>query len=93
MNFCMEAIKFLDLNIIKHQDGHLLSSLYRKPKGNTTLEASSFHYLPLLNSIPYGQYIQAKRNCSTDALFEEEAANLRVRLRACGYSSFEKGLS
>lgn len=77
----MESITFLDLAISKHPEGHLLTSLYQKSTaGNTIFEALSFHYKPLLNPIPFGQYVQAKRNCSNDTLYEKETATLRARL-------------
>lgn len=84
----MESITFLDLAISKHPEGHLLTSLYQKSTaGNTIFEALSFHYKPLLNPIPFGQYVQAKRNCSNDTLYEKETATLRARLWASGYSN------
>lgn len=79
MNYSFSSITFFDLSISKNPDWHLFSDLYRKPTaGNTILEASSFHPKPLLASIPYGQYIRAKQNCSSDVLFEKEAAVLRA---------------
>lgn len=44
----------------------------------------------LVNSIPYGQYLRLKRNCSSEDNFNQEAQALRMRLLECGYS--KKGL-
>lgn len=51
------------------------------------LNATSSHPAPLIASIPYGQYLRLKRNCSEGAHFESEARALRLRLRLRGYSN------
>lgn len=63
------------------------TTLFRKPTaGNTLLHASSFHPTPLLNSIPYSQYLRLRRICSQEADFKTEADALRIRLTMRGYS-------
>lgn len=53
-----KCANFLDLQILVDADGTLCSSLYRKPSsGNTILHASSAHPQPLLDSIPYNQFL------------------------------------
>lgn len=65
----------------------LSCKLFRKSTaGNTVLHSSSFHPRPLVNSIPYSQYLQIKRNCSNEADFKQEAKGLKRRLSERGYS-------
>lgn len=87
MKHDIASIDFLDISIIKDVDGHLHTNLFRKPTaGNTILHSSSFHPYPLIRSIPYGQYLRLRRNCSKISDFQIEANKLRDRLIARGYS-------
>lgn len=87
MVFSDTSITFLDLSITKSTDGSLSSGLYRKETaGNTILHASSSHPKSLVASIPYGQYLRLRRNCSNDTDFAREANKLRERLLERGYS-------
>lgn len=80
-------IKFLDIYIHKDTNGILTSSLYRKPTaGNGILHATSFHPNNLVRSIPFGQYLHVRCNCSDKVTFKKEANELRSRLLAQGYS-------
>lgn len=82
-----EKITFLDLTIYKDELGNISSGLYCKPTaGDTLLHASSYHHKPLINSIPYRQYLRLKRNCSSDEDFQREALALRGRFLERGYS-------
>lgn len=77
MSFDKKCITFLDVEIYKGENGKLCSKLYRKPTvGNTILDASSFHPQPLIDSIPYNQYLRTKRNCTDGKTFVKEAAKL-----------------
>lgn len=91
LSFTMECsqikINFLDLQIHLDCDGTLHSSLYRKPSsGNTILHAASAHPQPLLDSIPYSQFVRLRRNCTLDSDFHQAANDLYERLRRRGYS-------
>lgn len=88
MNFSDTSITFLDLNITKFSDGSLSSGLYHKETaGNAILHTSSSYPKALILSIPYGQYLRLRRNCSTDTQFIHEANSLRHRLFDRGYST------
>lgn len=87
MNYSVESITFLDLTISKLLDGYLVVYTENRQQGIPSWKLLASIINHLLNSILYGQYIRARRNCSTDALFEIEAATLCVRLRVCGYSN------
>lgn len=78
---------FLDFLIRKDNNGYISSALYRKPTaGNTMLHDTSAHPASLICSIPYGQYLWLKRNCSDIDVFETEAKCLHDRLHAKGCS-------
>ncbi|KAM9316432.1 uncharacterized protein PAF06_007451 [Gastrophryne carolinensis] len=80
-------ITFLDIEIFKDQEGHITTTLFRKEtSANTILRATSSHpSYSLLKSIPYAEFIRAKRNCTTEESFDREARNIRSRLQAKGY--------
>ena len=81
------SITFLDVRLYVDASRHLCSTLFRKSTaGNTILHADSSHPLSLKNSIPFGQYLRLRRNCSNDVLFLEEAGKLQDRLLCRGYS-------
>ncbi|KAM9305503.1 uncharacterized protein PAF06_014064 [Gastrophryne carolinensis] len=83
-------ITFLDITINKDTTGHITTTLYRKETAaNTTLRASSSHPSHLLKSIPYGEYLRARRNCSTIESFQEEARIIRNRLTGVLFSNGE----
>ena len=78
-------IDFLDIRV-EIVDKCLTTRLFRKPTaGNSLLHASSAHPAPLKNSIPYGELVRAKRNCSEELTFEEEKTEMVGRFRARGY--------
>lgn len=87
MSHSQSMIIFLEVNIIKNEDGSLSSGLYQKSTaGNTILHTTSAHPQPLVQSIPYSQYYRLKRNFSTDETFLLEAGLLKNRLLNRGYS-------
>ena len=91
LKFTMECsqtdVSFLDLRIHVDRMGRLHTSLYRKPSaGNTVLHATSAHPEPLLDSIPYSQFLRLKRNCTRDTDFHAAANDLYCRLLSRGYS-------
>lgn len=53
---------------------------------NIILHASSAHPSPLVNSIPYGQYLQLKRNCMREEDFHMRSKDLLDWLLNRGYS-------
>lgn len=82
-----KQVPFLDLLIYKDVDGKISTTLCRKgTAGNTILRADKAHSKPLLMSIPYGQYLQLRRNCSSDFEFRKEDDLLHARLLEKGYS-------
>lgn len=79
---------FLDLIISKSPTGSLETTIFRKPTaGNSLLNWESFHPTPLRQGIPVGQYLRARRNCSSPVEFNKEAQVLYDRFRERGYPS------
>lgn len=80
-------IVVFDLLVRKDEDGRISTTrFFKKIVGNTILRADSAHPQPLVTSIPYGQYIKLKRNCSSDSEFRKESDLLRSRLLERGYN-------
>ncbi|XP_053556264.1 condensin complex subunit 3 [Bombina bombina] len=76
-----ESITFLDLKI-KKQNGAIHTEVFRKDTATNSL----LHHHPnkLKDGIPVGQFLRLKRNCSTEASFERQAAELAGRFRVSG---------
>ncbi|KAM9320087.1 uncharacterized protein PAF06_004553 [Gastrophryne carolinensis] len=80
-------INFLDLTVTIDSLGQINSCFYRKASAaNTILRASSAHPQHLLRSIPYGEYLRARRNCTQDKDFKAAADEIRDRLLLRGYN-------
>lgn len=63
-----------------------VETTFRKPTAaNSLLTWKSFHPTPLRRGIPVGQYLRARRNCSTMVEFDKEAKVLYNRFRERGY--------
>ncbi|XP_078504586.1 uncharacterized protein LOC144763140 [Lissotriton helveticus] len=69
-------------------DNKLVSKLYCKTTaGNTLLHAESGHPSTLIRSIPYGEFLRARRNCSTESDFNTECECMTRRFLERGYDS------
>ncbi|XP_056416174.1 immunoglobulin superfamily member 3 [Hyla sarda] len=79
-------INFLDLTIMIDETNTIQTKVFRKPTStNNLLHWQSWHPVTLRRSIPVGQFLRAKRNCSTQDTFEAESVELSRRFRARGY--------
>lgn len=82
-----QTIEFLDV-VVRVQDDKLESRLFRKATaGNSLLHAKSCHPKNLIHSIPYGEHLRAKRNCSSEQVFQHGMLNMRGRFLERGYPS------
>ena len=54
--------------------------------GNMILHATSAHPVNLISSIPYGECLKIKRNCSEEVLMEEEIKRMTIRFQERGYN-------
>lgn len=87
-SFNARQVSFLDLLIRKDDEGRIDTTLFHKETaGNTILRSDSAHSVSLVRSIPYGQYLRLRRNCSNDLEFWKEAGLLPEILRKRGYSN------
>lgn len=76
----MREIAFLDLTISIDDCLQLQTNIYRKPTStNSFLHWHSYHTPALKNGIPIGQYLRARRNCSTEVDFQNECKTLYQR--------------
>ncbi|XP_056409611.1 uncharacterized protein LOC130330968 isoform X1 [Hyla sarda] len=76
------STEFLDVKIIRDDNGFLSTDLFRKStSANTILHAKSGHPRHLVNNIPTGQYLRARRICSNTLDFEKQAEDLQVKRR------------
>ncbi|XP_056387100.1 uncharacterized protein LOC130282654 isoform X1 [Hyla sarda] len=81
-------IEFLDIQIQADANGFIQTNLHRKStSANTVLHASSAHPTHLIRNIPIGQFLRARRLCSTEQDFEMQARDLEKRFRERGYSN------
>ncbi|CAJ0923661.1 unnamed protein product [Ranitomeya imitator] len=81
-----QRIDFLDISIMVGNDGTVYTDLFRKETSvNSLLHSSSQHPYHLIKNIPTGQFLRARRICSSNELFEKQAQDLCVRFKDRGY--------
>ncbi|CAJ0921856.1 unnamed protein product [Ranitomeya imitator] len=94
VKYSQTTIDFLDIQISGMVGKTLETDVFRKKTAaNNLLHASSSHPKPLIDSIPTGQFLRARRICSNDVTFKEQANALTARFKDRGYSnrSIKKG--
>lgn len=80
-------IPFLDTLVRIDAKGTISTTLFRKTTaGNSILQATSAHPVPLKRSIPFAQYLHLGRICSTVNDYNMQANLLQRRLLERGYS-------
>lgn len=83
-----DIIPFLDLNL-EGINGRIKTSTFRKnTAGNNILHAESCHPRHVVNNIPTGELIRARRNCSQPAAFEKESKRIINRLLCRKYPAW-----
>lgn len=86
LEYSRECINFLDLTILKFDQGFLHASVYRKPTDrNTILNARSFHPNRLKENVPYGHFQGVKRICDQENVFETISEEIMSRFRERRY--------
>ncbi|XP_067859745.1 uncharacterized protein [Heptranchias perlo] len=87
MDYSSESVSFLDTQI-SIKDGHLSTSLYRKPTDNLTmLHFSSFHPNHVKEAIPYGQALRIHRIYSDEEERDGHLQTLKDALVRTGYDA------
>ncbi|XP_069461787.1 uncharacterized protein [Ambystoma mexicanum] len=78
-------IVYLDILVTVTADG-LVTELYRKPtSSNTPLHAKSSHPTALKWSIPYGEFIRIRRNCSQLDTYDKICRDMAQKFLQRGY--------
>lgn len=78
--------EFLDVDILIENQS-VRTRLFRKSTaGNSIFNASSSHPHKLIYSIPYGELLCARHNCSTEKNYQTEKAIMSQRFKERGYS-------
>ena len=79
------SIHFLDLEILAI-DGHFEFKTYFKPTDrNGYIPVDSCHYHQWLRSVPQGQFLRMKRNCTRREDFDSQCQILKKRFLDKGY--------
>ncbi|XP_073521541.1 uncharacterized protein [Phyllobates terribilis] len=85
--YSQSCIDFLDLLITRMDDGRIGIDIFRKETStNSLLHFTSSHPPKLKSSIPIGQYLRARRICSSDDKFDYQAQDLSKRFLNRGYN-------
>ncbi|XP_060688225.1 uncharacterized protein LOC132820238 [Hemiscyllium ocellatum] len=87
MDYSRVSASFLD-TCVSINDGHLSTTLYRKPTDNLTiLHFSSFHPKHIKTAIPYGQALRIHRICSDEEEHDGLLEVLKDALTRMGYDA------
>ena len=87
LDYSKSEIHFLDLKILKDEEGKIHTSIFSKSSDrNTILRADSFHPSHLISNIPMGQFQRLRRICDSDNDFEVQASSMTKRFKERGYS-------
>ena len=79
-------VNFLDVWVVKREDGHLITDLYTKPTdSNNYLHFYSAHPKHCKKAIPLGQFLRLRRICSRDTDFVRHSITKAQHLRRRGY--------
>ncbi|KAM3926827.1 uncharacterized protein RB166_009651 [Leptodactylus fuscus] len=86
-SYSRTKIEFLDIALSVDINGYIQTDLYRKPtSSNALLHYKSAHPRYVVNNIPTGQFLRARRICSTENSFEQSARDLELRFKQRGYN-------
>lgn len=61
------------------------STHFKRVDTNSYIDYSSNHYRKWKSNIPYGQFRRVRKNCTSNTIFEEQAAIIRTRFVEKGY--------
>ncbi|KAJ1200856.1 hypothetical protein NDU88_004677, partial [Pleurodeles waltl] len=85
LKYSAQTIEFLDVQISIEKDV-LQTTIFRKPTAcNSILHGNSGHPKALKWSIPYSQFLRARRICSNDDCFKTEIMTMTQRFLERGY--------
>ena len=82
-----DSLEFLDTTI-HINDGVLNTELFIKPTNSLSyLERTSFHHNHTFTSLPYGEFVRARRNCSTAEAYEIFSQKIKSAFLTRGYDA------
>lgn len=81
----LDEINFLDLKIKIVGDNFVTATFFIATNRNSYISLDSCHYDPWLKTVPLGQFLCLKRNCTEINTFDEQAAILSKRFIEKGY--------
>ncbi len=89
-----DTLPFLDCLVIRCPDGHLNTTVYRKPTNTGRyMQFNSSHSLSTKKGFINGLFLRAQRICSTEELLQKENSTIVSELQSNGYPlSFIKPL-
>lgn len=87
VDYNVDSINFLDLCLTGNIHNCTVETItFRKQvAGNTILPAKSCHPMHTIKSVPIGEMMRAKRNCTAEIKWNDEINKVRNRLTARGY--------
>ena len=82
-----DSLEFLDTTV-HINDGVLNTELFIKPTNSLSyLERTSFHPNHTFTSLPYGEFVRARRNCSTAEAYEIFSQKIKSAFLTRGYDA------
>ena len=87
LRYSLSEIEFLDVSVAV-KNGKFMTDVYTKPNDKKTyLHYHSDHPETVKKAIPTGLFGRARRICSDEDTFNQQASNIRGRLTQRGYPS------
>ena len=84
--YSRSSVNFLDTTLILESNGSISTSLYRKPTDrNAYLHYNSYHPLKQKENIPFGQFLRAKKICSSSTEADESIEQIKKKFADRGY--------
>lgn len=88
MEHSLHSLPFLDVRVLKGRDGRIQTTLFIKnTDAQSYLEYSSNHPKSQKDSIPFSQFVRARKICSEDEDFEAHAHRMYSIFRERGYNT------
>ena len=86
--YSKQEISFLDTTVILQSNGTLSTKLYRKPTDrNAYLHFNSYHPVKQKENIPFGQFLRAKKICSSNNEADISFQDIEAKFKMRGYPS------
>ena len=84
--YSKRSVNFLDTTLTLERNGSIGTSLYRKPTDrNAYLHYNSYHPLKQKENIPFGQFLRAKKICSSSTEADDSMEQIKVKFKNRGY--------